>query len=73
MVIVRPRIINMNPDSDESDPQDDVLLGHSVRSADGSSLFYGQTDEVQTWLQERGYAQVSRSGMYAIDGRYERK
>lgn len=72
-VFVIPHILNKNPDGDDSCPEEDYCAGHTIGCVkDGHSIgfFYSSAEEVETWLTEHGYQQVSRSGRYPIDGRY---
>jgi hypothetical protein len=72
-VMVKAHIVNTAPDGDDSCPQDDHCFGHEIdyrRPGGWKSLYYAQSDQVQAWLMQRGYRQVSRSGLYPIDGRY---
>lgn len=74
-VIVQPHILNMNPEGDDSCPEDDRCVGHTIGYVkDGHSIgfFYSSAEEVGKWLRERGYQQVSHIGLYPIDGRYAR-
>ena len=75
-VTVRPHLVNTAPDGDDSCPQDDRCFGHEIGSRQSGrwkSLYYAPADQVRAWLAERGYQQVSRSGLYPIDGRYRRR
>jgi hypothetical protein len=74
-VIVTPHIINTDPEGDDSNPQNDLTIGHTIgyNRPDGwKSLYYGQEGNVRTWLAVNGYQQVTRSGLNPIDGRYSR-
>jgi len=74
-VIVTPHSINTDPDGDDSNPQNDLCIGHTVgyyRSDGWKSIYYAQEGAVRAWLSVNGYQQVGRSGVNRIDGRYSR-
>ena len=75
-VTVRAHIVNTALDGDDSCPEDDRCFGHEIgyrRPGGWKSLYYAPADQVQAWLTEHRYQQVSHCGLYPIDGRYRRR
>ena len=71
-LLVEPRIENW---IDDSDPHYDCRSGYSVKYKDEigwHEIHYGQSESVASWLQERGYEQVSCTfRRHQLAGRYE--
>jgi hypothetical protein len=68
-VYVTPHIVNINPNGDDSDPEEDRCFGHSITGYEQGRkhyLHYGPSGECRAWLTEHGYEQVARTGMREI-------